>query len=144
VHAHDGIRPRLPYYILRRIHKIGCGRVNDKEATLCFLVARARGEPHPERSTAHITASRRDNILLGGEITTSSSSSPKAINGIIPGKRGHLGLAHTCVTPTRRYATDIARDNARASKCACKEEKRDLLKKKRTTTENSEFFEVFF
>ena len=37
-----------------------------------------------------------------GEITTSSSSSsPKAIHGIIIGIRGHFGLALTCVTPTR-------------------------------------------
>jgi hypothetical protein len=65
------------------------------------------------------------------------------LEGFVLGERGHLGLAHTCVTPTRRYATDIARDNARASKCACKEEKRDLLRKSEQRRKIPSFLKCF-
>ena len=134
VRAHDGLNSRLfhfPVFVVR--HPV-YDRVNDEETSLRVPAPARHGRRTGRRWETTLARQIFDLLVLIEEV----------LEGFVIGERGHLGLAHACVTPTRRYATDIARDNARASKCACKEEKRDLLKKKRTTTENSEFFEVFF
>ena len=139
VHAQNGIGPRCSQFTLLRVRRIRCGRVIDKEASLCSRVARVRGEPRPERSTAQPPGA-------GGKTSSSAVRFP-------PPHPHHQSPAWCHPQRTRtfrsrahvRHADAPIRHRYRARQRARVEVrmqggKARSAQKKRTTTDNSEFF----
>ena len=106
--AHDGLNSRLCHFPVFVVRHPVYDRVNDEETSLRVPAPARHGRRTGRRSENLVARQIFHRLVLIEEVL---------VGGVL-GKRGHLSLALTCVTPTRRYATDIARGRTRASKCA--------------------------